>query len=86
MAKDFTKTQWVPILLPKEALKSLLKESKEAVGKSKSHLAKLKSLQKAVKKAKLFEGMTEEEILEKLHKTRQQIWKEKYAKYYSNSR
>ena len=80
------KNDWVPVLLPKEALQNLLKERLEAERKNKSHLARLKGLQKAFKKARLFEGMTEEQIIKKLHKTREQVWREKYAKYYPNIR
>ena len=44
--------------------------------KNKSHLTKLKDLQKAFKKAKLFEGMTDDQIMKKLHKTREKLLKE----------
>jgi len=87
MAKNltqYTKDEWVPILLPKVALQKLLKESLEAERTNKSYLARLKDLQKAFKEAKLFEGMREGQIIEKLRETREQIWREKYAKYYHN--
>lgn len=86
MAKDFLKTQlnrikdfsdeWVPILLPKQVLHRLLKESFETERKEKAYLTRLKDLKKAFKKAKLFEGMTKEQIMKKLHKTKEQLLRE----------
>jgi len=81
---EYSFSDWIPVLLPKEALEGLLKESNEAKGKDKSYLAALNALQGGFKKARLFEGMTEEQIMKKLHKTRKKIWREKYAKYYPN--
>jgi len=81
---EYSFSDWVPVLLPKDALKSLLKESNEAKGKDRSYLAALNALQKGFRKARLFESMTKEQIMQKLHKTRKKIWHEKYAKYYPN--
>lgn len=66
-------SDWVPVLLPRIVVKELLKENFEAESKEKVYIAKLRDLQEAFKKAKLFEGMTKEQIMEKLHKTRKQL-------------
>lgn len=52
----------VPMFVPKEALKKLLKE----------HVATVK---KKVRKTKLFSDTTKKQIMEKLHRTREQLLK-----------
>ena len=47
------------------------------VKKAKVHLAKLRQL--VSKKKPIFSGMSEEEVIKAIRKTREEIWDEKFA-------
>lgn len=68
-------TQWIPVLLPKDIVKELLKEYAAIKGQT-SYMGLLKSLQKKVKAVKLFKGVSQQQIMKKLHQTRRKLLKE----------
>lgn len=74
-------TQWIPVLLPKDVVEQLLKSYISSEGKRKSSMEILKNLQKKVKEIKLFEGMNNQQIVEKLHKQRKRLLKEEHNAY-----
>lgn len=68
-------SQWIPVLLPKDVVKQLLKEYVIPAKAKNSYLEILKSLQNKAKTMKLFTDMTEQQTIRKLHKVRKTLLK-----------
>jgi len=55
----------------------MLKSDQERIKQAKKHLKRIKEL--VAQKPSPFAGMTEEEVIEQLRKTRKQLWERKLA-------
>lgn len=69
-------SQWIPVLLPKNVVKQILKEYIIPTRGEDSYMEILKDLQSKAKTMRIFTSMTKQQIISKLHKVRKTLLKD----------